>query len=74
MAAENWRERLTEADWKNWQAAYDRWVERDARAWAVSPNNRNIAQGLYPHQQRVDHSKRGGVSPLGGQAAEGERK
>jgi hypothetical protein len=38
MAAENWRERLTEADWKNWQAAYDRWVERDARAWALTNN------------------------------------
>jgi hypothetical protein len=29
MADKNWRERLTEADLKNWQWADDRWVERD---------------------------------------------
>jgi hypothetical protein len=69
---------MAKKDWfasnrANWQAAYRRWQERDAREWATSPYNRSVAQGRYPNPQRTynyDQSKRGATSPLGGVATE----
>jgi hypothetical protein len=62
-------EKLSEADLANWQAAHDRWAERDAREWAASPTNRNLAQKLYLlGERRLSDAERGGVSPLGGTA------
>jgi hypothetical protein len=69
MAGKDW----FKTNRKNWQAAYQRWQERDALEWATSPRNPSVADHLYPYQQRVDHSKRGATSPLGGVATVEER-
>jgi hypothetical protein len=70
MAKDGWRERLTNADWKNWQAAYDRWADRAAAEWAEHPNNRSLAQKMYGQSKifNSNHQERQHVSPLGGVA------
>jgi hypothetical protein len=71
MADKNWRERLTNADGKNWQYAYRQWQERDAEEWAMSPRNSSVAQKMYPpglRQPFRSNAERGSVSPLGGVA------
>lgn len=62
-------DKVSAANLKNWQAAHNRWVERDAREWAASKNNASLAQKLYLlGEKRLSHAERGAVSPLNGVA------
>jgi hypothetical protein len=72
---EGWRNRLTQADLANWRAAYDRWAERDAEEWAMSPRNPSVAQKMYPPGMRhlIPDAERGYVSKLGGQAVSAQQ-
>jgi hypothetical protein len=76
VSKDGWRERLTKADLANWNAAYQRWQERDAEEWAMSPHNPSLAQKMYPSGLRhlIPDSQRGCVSKLGGQAVEAKSK
>jgi len=38
---------ISEANLKNWQWAYDRYLDREAELWAANPNNPNLAQGIW---------------------------
>jgi hypothetical protein len=70
MAAENWKDNLTEADWSNWRYAHQQFLDREAELWATSPHNPNIATGIYPPGMRhlISDAERGCVSKLGGVA------
>jgi hypothetical protein len=70
MANKNWKDRLTQADWANWQAAHQRFLDLEAELWATNPNNPNIATGIYPPGMRqfIPDHERGCVSKLGGVA------
>jgi hypothetical protein len=72
MAAENWKDNLTAADWANWRYAHQQFLDREAGLWATNPNNPNIATGIYPPGMRhlIPDDQRGCVSKLGGQAVE----
>jgi hypothetical protein len=62
--------KIGEANRKNWQWAYDRFLEREAELWATNPSNPNIATGIWPPGMRdlIPNQERQHVSPLGGVA------
>jgi hypothetical protein len=61
MAAENWKDNLTEADWSNWRYAHQQFLDREAElCWeapmaeaAVSLSPNRETQRMLRHRSAV---------------------